>query len=351
MRFQEAAKQQWDLIVLPGGAVGAETMRDSTELIGILAKQKADGKLVGASGATPSIVLASMHGFLQEGATCFPLMAFRNAIPKASDNDVVVHDNVVTSQGIGSALVFALMLVELLYDPELADRIAQTMLIDRTKHRYFPPALNPKLRMMREQELEALTFKNEKFGKEEQMTPTKNPKAGKESDMANANIQKDSTQLAQQSIEAAVTETWGGDSGNEHQGERLFNDASDCLGTSACDEQSEESICIDILDSEGTSSQDSLDSDSSWDGESTCNKRKYEPSSKNVEPRPKRNVCYDVEEKICGHSILADEYYIKMMMMSDTMNRGGTITTAETCNGMDHSGHTVIPNGWSDQLG
>jgi hypothetical protein len=339
-------------------------------------------------------------------------MAFRNAIPKASDNDVVVHDNVVTSQGIGSALVFALMLVELLYDPELADRIAQTMLIDRTKHRYFPPALNPKLRMMREQELEALAFKNGKFGFS---------KAEKESDMANAKIQKYSTQLAQQSVEAAVTETWGGDSGNEHQGERLFNDASDCLGTSACDEQTEESICIDILDSEGTSSQDSLDSDSSWDGESTCNKRKYEPlsknvetppkrnvcynveansdcsgnfpvdeqteesscidklgskatssrdllvsynasdgestcnkrkyepSSKNVEPRPKRNVCYDVEEKICGHSILADEYYIKMM--GDTMNHGGTITTADTCNGMDHSGHTVIPNGWSDQLG
>ena len=48
------------------------------------------------------------------GATCFP-----------SDNDVVVHDNVVTLQGTGSALVFALMLVELLYDSERADRVAQ----------------------------------------------------------------------------------------------------------------------------------------------------------------------------------------------------------------------------------
>ena len=76
MRFQEAARQQWDLIVLPGGAPGAETMRDCQVLIGILAKQKVDGKLVGASGATPSIVMASINGFLQEGATCFPLKAF-----------------------------------------------------------------------------------------------------------------------------------------------------------------------------------------------------------------------------------------------------------------------------------
>jgi transcriptional regulator GlxA family with amidase domain len=68
-------------------------------------------------------------------------MALRNTIPNASDNDVVVHDNIVTSQGIGNTLVFALMLVELLYDSELADMIARTMLIDRTKHQYFPPAL------------------------------------------------------------------------------------------------------------------------------------------------------------------------------------------------------------------
>ena len=165
MRFQEAAKQQWDLIVLPGGARGAETMRDSTELIGMLAKQKADGKLVGASGATPSIVLASMHGFLQEGATCFPLMAFRNTIPKASDNDVVVHDNIVTSQGIGSTLVFALMLVELLYDSELADRTAQTMLVDRTKHRYFPPALDPKVRMGGHKKLDSLAIQQSNITK------------------------------------------------------------------------------------------------------------------------------------------------------------------------------------------
>jgi hypothetical protein len=165
IRFQEAAKQQWDLIVLPGGARGAETMRDSMELIAILAKQKAVGKLVGASGAMPSIVLASMHGFLQEGATCFPLMVFCNAIPKASDNDVVVHDNVVTSQGIGSALVFGLMLVELLYDSEIADRIAQTMLIDRTKYRYFPPALDPNVRMGGHTKLDSLAIQQSNITK------------------------------------------------------------------------------------------------------------------------------------------------------------------------------------------
>ena len=163
MTFQEAARQQWDLIVLQG-APGVETMRDSMELIGILAKQKADGKLVGASGATPAIVLASMHDFLQEGgATCFPLEAFRCTIKKASDYDVVVHDNLVASQGIGRSLVFALMLVELLFDAEEADRVAQTMLVDRTNYRYYPPSCDPKVRMKREEEIKMLVCQIKKM--------------------------------------------------------------------------------------------------------------------------------------------------------------------------------------------
>jgi hypothetical protein len=88
------------------------------DLITVLAKQKVDGKLIRANGATPSIVLASMDGFLWNGATCFQLKALYNKMPRASDCDLVVHDNIATSQGIGSALVFALMPVELLFDSE-----------------------------------------------------------------------------------------------------------------------------------------------------------------------------------------------------------------------------------------
>ena len=60
---------------------------------------------------------------------------------------MVVHDNVVTSQGIGSALVCAIMLVELLYDSDLANRVALTMFVDRTKYQYFPSSFDPKVHM------------------------------------------------------------------------------------------------------------------------------------------------------------------------------------------------------------
>ena len=157
IRFKEAAKQQWDLIVLPGGVVGAETMSQCQELICMLAKQKADGKLIGASGETPSIVLSSINSFLQEGATCFPLVALCERIPKASDYNVVVHDNVVTSQGIGSTLVFAIMLVELVHNSDVANMVAQCMLVDRTKYQHFPSFFDTKLQMVEGQTLDALS--------------------------------------------------------------------------------------------------------------------------------------------------------------------------------------------------
>jgi 4-methyl-5(b-hydroxyethyl)-thiazole monophosphate biosynthesis len=44
---------------------------------------------------------------------------------------VVVDGNCVTSQGPGTVLEFALMLIELLYDKSTADAIAQGMLVSR----------------------------------------------------------------------------------------------------------------------------------------------------------------------------------------------------------------------------
>jgi hypothetical protein len=65
-----------------GRLCGAYTMRDCPDLIAMLAKQKVDGKLVGGNGETPSIVLASIHGFLHNGATCFPLIVLCNKMPR-----------------------------------------------------------------------------------------------------------------------------------------------------------------------------------------------------------------------------------------------------------------------------
>jgi 4-methyl-5(b-hydroxyethyl)-thiazole monophosphate biosynthesis len=127
--IEEAAKVEWDLVALPGGMPGAEHLRDSTSLIQILEKQKADGKLYAAICAAPAVVLAS-KGLIPDGAaaTCYPAPKFRATLSKAVDDDVVVVGNLTTSQGPATALQFALQLGEHLYGKEKRDAIAKEML-------------------------------------------------------------------------------------------------------------------------------------------------------------------------------------------------------------------------------
>jgi 4-methyl-5(b-hydroxyethyl)-thiazole monophosphate biosynthesis len=127
-RIADCTGQVYDCIALPGGMPGAEHLRDSTELIGMLKKQKQAGRLYGAICASPAVALHP-HGLL-EGvrATCYPSARSKLAPSHASDERVVVDGNCVTSQGPGTAIEFALKLVELLYGPDKAREIGKALL-------------------------------------------------------------------------------------------------------------------------------------------------------------------------------------------------------------------------------
>lgn len=110
--IEAASKQEWDLIVLPGGMPGANHLRDSECLVEMLKKQKEQNKLYGAICAAPAVVLQT-HGLLAgPGATCYPAPPFRSTMANPSDDKVVVQGNVITSQGPGTSLLFALSLGE-----------------------------------------------------------------------------------------------------------------------------------------------------------------------------------------------------------------------------------------------
>mmetsp|Transcript_5544 Transcript_5544/g.10797 ORF Transcript_5544/g.10797 Transcript_5544/m.10797 type:complete len:241 (-) Transcript_5544:179-901(-) len=131
----EAAKEApYDLIVLPGGMPGAEHLRDSIELQSLLKQQVTDGRMYGAVCAAPAIVLASQGLIPFDDAdcnvTCFPVAKFRDLLQKAaSDDRVVVHNNMITSQGPGTSLEFALALGEKLFGKEKRDEIAKQLLV------------------------------------------------------------------------------------------------------------------------------------------------------------------------------------------------------------------------------
>jgi 4-methyl-5(b-hydroxyethyl)-thiazole monophosphate biosynthesis len=75
------------------------------------------GKLIAAICAAPS-VLAKFHVLDNKRATIYPGM--EKELPYPRDERVVIDDNIITSQGPGTAMEFALAIVEKLLGREKA---------------------------------------------------------------------------------------------------------------------------------------------------------------------------------------------------------------------------------------
>jgi len=124
------ASESYDLIVLPGGMPGATHLRDSVPLQQMLTKQHADGKWVAAICAAPAVALQPLGILQDKRATCYPAPKFRDTLQPAyvSNDAVVVDGHVITSQGPGSSLKFAIRLAETLFGKDTADKLKKEML-------------------------------------------------------------------------------------------------------------------------------------------------------------------------------------------------------------------------------
>jgi 4-methyl-5(b-hydroxyethyl)-thiazole monophosphate biosynthesis len=123
----ECVDTTYDLVVLPGGMPGATNLRDSNELAKILKNQQRQGRLYGAICASPAVVL-ERHGLIgTRKATCYP--SFAKELQNSVDVPVIVDGTLITSRGPGTAIEFALKLVELLFDKAKASEIANAMLV------------------------------------------------------------------------------------------------------------------------------------------------------------------------------------------------------------------------------
>lgn len=122
-------KEVPDAVVLPGGMPGSQNLADSSMVAEIVKKVYSQKKVVGAICAAPALAL-SKHGVLEgKRATCYP--GFEKNFPasvKVSKDRVVIDENVITSQGPGSAMEFALELVKQLQSPQVSAQLKEGLL-------------------------------------------------------------------------------------------------------------------------------------------------------------------------------------------------------------------------------
>ena len=125
--FDEMSYEEQDLLVLPGGMPGTIHLGEHKGLTDLLVEFNNAGKNVSAICAAPSVLgkLGILNG---KNATSYP--GFEDEL-KGADvtvNAVEVAGNVVTSRGMGTAIPFALALIELLIDKETADGIKHAII-------------------------------------------------------------------------------------------------------------------------------------------------------------------------------------------------------------------------------
>lgn len=120
--LNKALKRDFDMVVLPGGQPGTNNLKADARIIKLVQRMAADDRYVCAICAAPSILATA--GLLDgKRATSFPcsLDAFPKVLRQAQA--VVEDGKLITSRGPGTAMDFALTLVERLVGKTRRDEV------------------------------------------------------------------------------------------------------------------------------------------------------------------------------------------------------------------------------------
>ncbi|MGB1059979.1 MAG: DJ-1 family glyoxalase III [Ketobacter sp.] len=127
INIEDCRHLQYDLIALPGGLAGAENLRDCATLIEMLNRQRDSGQWFAAICASPALVFAGHH--LDEGVRTTAHPGFTQSLSAFQDATTVVDRHCITSQGPGTAIEFALTLVEALLGKAKREEVAKPMVL------------------------------------------------------------------------------------------------------------------------------------------------------------------------------------------------------------------------------
>lgn len=111
--LDEVLNQDFDMIVLPGGLPGATGLAEDTRVLQLLRRQAAARRYTAAICAAPGVLAKA--GLLEgKRATSFPGFLAPDSAPGIVllEDPVVTDGRIITSRGPGTAMDFALALIE-----------------------------------------------------------------------------------------------------------------------------------------------------------------------------------------------------------------------------------------------
>jgi 4-methyl-5(b-hydroxyethyl)-thiazole monophosphate biosynthesis len=126
--WDDVQLDSFDLLVLPGGNGGTESLRADSRVLDAIRAFEAAGKLVCAICAGP-LVLQEAGVLAGRKATCHPGARSELTVPDISDERVVIDRGIVTSQAPGTAFEFALAIVRLVDGAEVAEKVAAGLVL------------------------------------------------------------------------------------------------------------------------------------------------------------------------------------------------------------------------------
>ena len=127
--FDEAQRDSYEAIVLPGGGGCAETFKRFEPLHERLLRQRDEHRLICAICAAPTVLEAAGVLDAETEVTCYP--SCRDDLNRPWVSAPVVHDGmIITGQAPGTATLFALVVLQTLADEQVARKVAQGMVTD-----------------------------------------------------------------------------------------------------------------------------------------------------------------------------------------------------------------------------
>ena len=127
--LDDAVDEAYEAVVLPGGGEGTQNLKGSEVLRERLLRQNEERRLLCAICAAPTVLVEAGAVDKDLQVTCYPTCQMDLDREWASA-PVVADGNVITGQAPGSAMLFALVVLQALVGPVVARKVARGLVTD-----------------------------------------------------------------------------------------------------------------------------------------------------------------------------------------------------------------------------